>query len=129
VHNLSPVRLELGSGGFLQGHRDGGRGVIVRPTLQGWKHRAIDGIGVFGLAQNHGATRPTQALVSGGHHHIGIGDGALMYPGDDEAGDMSDIGHEAGPNFPGDVAESLEVKLARVGRGPREDEFRLLFPR
>ena len=48
-----------------------------------------------------------------------------MHPAGDEAGEVRHIGHEIGADAVGDLAESLEVPEARIGRGAADDQLRL----
>src|SRR5262245_35399334 len=116
VHNLSPIGFEFGGGGFLQRDRDSGRGMVMRSALQGWKHGTIDSVGVFGFTHDHGAAWATQRLMRGSHHRVGVGNWALMYPSNDQAGDMRDVRHKARSHLLSDIPESFEVELARIGR-------------
>src|SRR5204863_275500 len=47
------------------------RRVVVRPALEAGEHRAVEDRGVLGLADEHGAARPTERLVGGRCNDVG----------------------------------------------------------
>ncbi len=52
-----------------------------------------------------------------------------MRTGDDQARDMRDVGEQERADLLGDLAENLEIELARIGGGPGHDHLRPLAPR
>ena len=89
------VVLERGLRRLFQRHGQRGGGVLVRPTLQPREDRAVDGLRVLGLAQDHAAARTAQRLVGGRGDHVGVGHGRGMGTTGDQAGDVGDVGDEA----------------------------------
>ncbi len=95
--------------------------MIVGPALKGREYRPIDALGELLAAHDHRPARPAQRLVGSGGDDVGVRGGVLVNAGDDEPGDVGDVGEEIGAHLLGDLAEGAEVELSGVGGGPGDD--------
>ena len=71
--------------------------------------------------EDHAAAGPAQGLVGRRRHDVGVGEGARVQAGGDEAGDVRHVDHEQGTDLVGDGCHALELDDPRVGarRRPR----------
>ncbi|MNM14001.1 hypothetical protein D3C81_242030 [compost metagenome] len=100
-----------------------------RPALPAWEHRRIEFLlqRRVGLGQDQATAWPTQGLVGGGGHHIGvrqrIGVQARRY----QARDVGHVDEQVSADLVGDLAETGEVEGFRVGGEAGHDHFRLML--
>ncbi len=128
-YDLVTVLAKGGGRRLGQGHAYGGGSVVVRPALQGREYSAVDALREVRPAEDHSAARPSQRLVGGRRDDVGVRDRVRVSAGHDEPGDVRDVGEEVGAHFSGDFTERLEVELARVRRGSRDDDLGLFATR
>jgi hypothetical protein len=105
---------------------DGLRGddVLERAALLAGEDRRVDLLGVLLLAQDDPRARAAERLVDRGGDHVGVGHGARVLPGRDEAGEVRHVDEEQGADLVGDLPEAREVQVAGVGRPARDDHLR-----
>ena len=101
----------------------------MRAALKRGEDGPVDRLGMLLFAEDHGAARPAQRLVRRRRDDVRVRRGVRVDAGDDQAGDVGDVGEEVGVYFAGDLAEGGEVELARVRRCARDDNPRALFLR
>ncbi len=106
---------------------DGLRGdhVLERAALLAGEHRRVDLLGVLLAAEDETGTRATERLVDGGGDDVGVRHRVGVQARGDEACEVGHVDHEVGADLVGDLAETCEVELARVGRPASDDELRL----
>ena len=95
-----------------------------RAALDTGEHLAVDLLGILFLAENESGAGAAQALVRGGGDEVGVGNGIGMRASRDETRDVSHVDEEESPDGIGDLAESREVDLARVGGSAGGDHLR-----
>ena len=118
------VVLELVGRRFLQRHRDGGGGVVVRAALQAGKDGLVDARGVLGRWHMSMAPRGPRRVLwvvveMTSAWPTGDGVGATG----DQAGDVRDVGGEHGPDLAGDLGEGREVDRAGDRGAAAEDQL------
>jgi hypothetical protein len=134
--NLFLVGLEVVGLGLLEGHGEGGDGVVVGASLVAGEDGEVDGAleVVEGLLaglcvrlahslaeEDHGTARATERLVGGGGDDVAVGEGRLVHAGGDETGDVGHVHEEIGTDLVGDLAHAGVVDLAAVGRGSGDE--------
>ena len=124
-HDLGRVLAEGGLGGQLQHHRLAGDGVdrAGRPGRPG-KTALSTASAMLGAAEDHPAPGSAHGLVGGEGHEVGVGHGAGVDPGGDQAGEVGHVDEQQRPHVGGDVGEGGEVELARVGAVAGDDHPR-----
>ncbi len=65
--------------------------------------------------------------MRGGRDYIGIGNGAFVQSGDDQARNMGDVADVERADTFGDVAEGLEIDVAGIGRGAGNNDLRFVL--
>ena len=126
---LCLVFFKIGAHRFLQGHCFGCNHMHQRAALNAGKNCLVDRLGMFGPAKDHAATRPTQGLVGGRGHDVGVGDRAGMQAGCDQSGDMRHIDHEQDSQFLGDFTNAFKINNPRISAGAGHNDVRSVFPR
>lgn len=132
LDNLLLVLAELRSGGLLEGHGKGSDSVVVRTTLVSGEHREVDGtlkvihdvltgLGVSAAdtlaEEDHGTTRTTERLVSGGGHDISVLERRWDHTSGNQTGNVSHVDDEVGTDGIGDLAHARIVDQTAVGGG------------
>lgn len=125
------VLLELGRGSLLQSDSQSGDGVVVGATLVTREDGEVDGTlqvvhdllaSLVGAAdalaeKDHGTTGPTERLVGGGGHDIGVLEGRRDDTSGDQTGDVGHVDNEVGTDLVSDLAHALVVDQTAVGGG------------
>ena len=130
--NLLLVGLELGCGSLLQGHSQSSDGVVmgtalmtredgkvdnilkvVQDLLAGF---SIDGTDTF-AEEDHGTTWATKTLVGGGRDNIGVEERRGNNLSSNQTRNVSHVDDKVGTNRVGDLAHTLVIDEAAVGRG------------
>ena len=103
--------------------------MVVRSTLVTWEDGEVDGslkviqdlLAGFGIGasdsfaeEDHGSSRSTEGLVSGGGDDIGVFEGRRNDTRCDEAGDVSHIDNEIGAHFVGDLTHASIIDQPAV---------------
>ena len=122
--DLKPVYDQI-----TQRHGEAGHLGVVRPTLKSGKDRAIDGLGVRGVAQDKPAARSAQRLVRRRGDDLGMAHRAWMDATGDQAGDVRNIGEKKRAAGAGDFAHAGKVDHARIRARADRDHLRLMFAR
>ena len=125
VDDAAGIGGEGGQRGLLGCHGDGGRGSVVRSTLQAGEDGAIDGGRERGATEDHAAAGAAEGLVRRRGDDVCVGDGRRVQAGRDEARDVGDVAGKVGANLVSDLAEEGPVDEAWVGSGASEDELGL----
>jgi hypothetical protein len=76
--------------------------------------------GIAGATHQYQAAAGSSGLVCAGGCQVRVVDGRGVGPGDDEAGDVGNVGHQEGTDLVGDFAELFEVYEPGVGAGPAD---------
>ena len=124
--DLGGVGAEVGLLGFVEGDRLGRDHVHQRPALQTREHGLVDRRRVFGATEDGARARPAQRFVGRERHDVGHGQWRRVRAARDETGDVRGVDHQQRADVVGDRTERLEVDDARVRRGARDDQLRVL---
>jgi hypothetical protein len=108
----------------VQGHRDGGRGVIVRAALQAGEHRLVQRGRVLCGRHDHRTAWTAERLVRRRGDHVDVPGRGRVGPAGDQPGDVRDVGRQHGARFGGDLRESGEVDGTRDRRPAAEEDLR-----
>ena len=123
AHDLALVGPEGRMKGLAEADGLGGDDVHERAALDAREDGLVDDVGVFFLREDEAAARPAHRLVRGAGDEVGRSDGVGVETCGNEAGDMSDVAHEVGPDLAGDLGELGEVDLAGIGGAAGDDHF------
>ena len=92
-----------------------------RASLDTGENLSIDLLRVLFLAEDEAGAGAAEALVRGRGDEVGEGDGVLMDSACNEARYVGHVNEQEGTNGVGDLTESCEVDLTRVGGGACRD--------
>ena len=92
-------------------------------TLQEREDRLVDSVGQLLLAQDHAAPRPTQHLVGGERHDVGVRNRRRDRLTGDQSDEVRRIHHQPGADLVGDRPERREVDEAGVRGGAGDDHL------
>ena len=82
---------------------------------------------MFGAAQDHRAARAAQGFVRGGGDDVGVRHGRRMRATGNKACEVRHVDHQDRADLVGDLAESGEIELARIGRMAGDQQFRTVL--
>ncbi len=103
--------------------------VHVRSTLQTGKNRCVDGLGMFGFAQNEPAARPPQGFVCGGCHHVKpMVKRVVQNTTGNQSAHMRHICHGERTDLIRNRLKRGIIHLPRVRRVAADNELRALLP-
>jgi len=125
--DLLLVGLEAGFHRFFQADRFGGDGVNERTALDAGESEFVELFGECGFAEDEAAAGTAQSFVRRGGNEIGVGDGARMDAGGDEAGDVGHIDEEERADGFSGAGDALKINDAGIGAGTGDDHFGLMF--
>ena len=116
--------FELPGLGQLEGQGQRGEHVDVWSALLAGEDGAVDLFrdGRVG-GQQHGTAWTVEALMRGGHDHMGDPHRRRHHACRDQPADVRDIGQEVGAHFIGDLAELLPIGDPGIGRVSGDQQF------
>ncbi len=126
-HHLLLIVAEFRGGRLFESHRLGGDDMHERSALQTGENGRVDGFLVFGLHQNDAAAWATQSFMRRRGNDIGVWYRIRVTTGGNQTRVMRHIDPKNSTNFLGHLGKTLKVDAQRVGRGPGNDDLRLVF--
>ena len=97
--------------------------------MQSGEDGRVDGLFVLRLHQDDAAARTAQRLVRRRRHHVGEGHRIRIAASGNQPGVVCHVDPEDCPDFLGNVGETLEINLQRIGRSTGNDDLRLVLAR
>ena len=125
LHHIGGVFLELGLEGFGEANGLGRDHVHEGTTLAAREHGGVDGLHVFGFAEDQTTTRSAESFVGRRGDEICVRNRGRMHAAGHESGNVGDVGEQVGADRAGDLTHALKINDPRVGRSADGDHLRL----
>src|SRR4051812_4916380 len=124
-----PVRVvgELRRHGLPQRHRLGSDAVFQGAALHHREHGLVDGLGVFGLAEDDGSAGAPEGLVGGERHDVRVRHRRRIRAAGHEPDEVTGVDHHERADLVGDPAERLEVDGPGIRRESGKDDLRAVL--
>ncbi len=118
------IDLEIRTQRLGERNRLGRDHMHQRAALQTREDRRVQFLGQrLVIAQDQAAARAAQRLVRGGGRDMRMRHRGGMHAAGHQPCEMRHVDHQVGADLVGDLAETLEVPGARIGRSAGDDQF------